>query len=92
MSRFEIKMLAAMTAVSVAILAAAGRFAPQMMPDTPGYLTIVGYPAMLAQPRAPLYGWLLAALDPGMTMRCPSSARTARSVPARQPAHWGGRE
>src|ERR1022692_323294 len=54
-----------MTALSVAILAFAGRFAPQLMPDPPGYLNIVGFPAMLAQPRAPLYGWLLAVLDLG---------------------------
>ena len=43
----------------------AGRFAPQALPDTPGYLRIVGFPAMLAEPRTPLYGWLVAALDLG---------------------------
>jgi hypothetical protein len=64
-SRFEIKILAAMTVLSVVILAAAGRFAPQVMPDTPSYLNLVGFPAMLAQPRAPLYGWLVAVLDLG---------------------------
>jgi len=58
-------MLAALTALSVAILAIAGRFVPRLMPDTPGYLDIAGFPAMLAQPRAPLYGWLVAALDLG---------------------------
>jgi hypothetical protein len=64
-SRSEIKILAAMTAVSVAILIAAGRFVPIALPDTPGYLHLVGYPAFLAEPRTPLYGWLVAALDLG---------------------------
>jgi hypothetical protein len=54
-----------MTALSVAVLAAAGRLAPQLTIDTSGYLPIVAFPAMLAQPRAPLYGWILAALDLG---------------------------
>jgi hypothetical protein len=54
-----------MTALSVAILAVIGHFAPRMLPDSPGYLKILGYPAMLAQPRPPLYGWLVAALDLG---------------------------
>ena len=61
-SRNEIKFLSGMTALSVAILAAAGRFVPQLLPDTPGYLRIVGFPAMLAEPRTPLYGWLVAKL------------------------------
>ena len=65
MARFEIRLLSAMSALCVAILAIAGRFAPQLTPDTPGYLDIVGFPAMLAQPRTPLYGWLLAVLDLG---------------------------
>jgi hypothetical protein len=64
-TRFEIKMLSAMTALSVVMMAAAGRFTPQATPDTLGYLDIVGFPAMLAQPRTPLYGWLVAALDFG---------------------------
>jgi len=63
--RTEIKILSVMTAVSVAILIAAGRFVPQMLPDTPGYLQIVGYPAMLGEPRPPFYGWIVAALDLG---------------------------
>ncbi len=65
MSRFEIRALAVLTALSIAVLAAAGRFAPQIMPDTPGYVAIVGLPDMLAQARPPLYGWLVAALDLG---------------------------
>ena len=56
-----------MTALSVAILAIIGHFAPRELPDTPGYLQIVGFPAMLAQPRTPLYGWLVAVLDLGGT-------------------------
>ena len=56
-----------MTALSVAILIVAGRFVPQALPDTPGYLQIAGFPAMLAAPRTPLYGWLVAALDLGGT-------------------------
>ena len=56
-----------MTALSVMILAVAGRFVPQLLPDTAGYLRIVGYPAMLAEQRTPLYGWLVAALDLGGT-------------------------
>jgi hypothetical protein len=66
-SRTEIRILAALTALSVAILALAGHFAPQLTPDTPHYLRIVGFPAMLAEPRAPLYGWLVAALALGGT-------------------------
>ena len=58
-------MLLGMTALSLVILAVAGRFAPQITPDTAGYLEIVGFPAMLAQPRTPLYGWLVAILDLG---------------------------
>ncbi len=54
-----------MTALSVAILAILGHLEPRLLPDTPGYLQIVGFPAMLAQPRTPLYGWLIAALDLG---------------------------
>lgn len=54
-----------MTAVSVAILVAAGRFVPQALPDTPGYLRLVGYPAFLGEPRPPLYGWIVVALDLG---------------------------
>jgi hypothetical protein len=64
-SRTETKILSGMTAASVAILIAAGRFTPQMMLDSPGYLKIVGYPAMLSEQRTPLYGWLVAALDLG---------------------------
>jgi hypothetical protein len=64
-SRNEIKILSVMTAVSVAILAVAGRFVPQVLPDTPGYLHLVGYPAFLGEPRTPLYGWLVTALDLG---------------------------
>ncbi len=65
LSRLEIKILSVLTALSVGILAATGRFAPQIMPDTRGYLDIVGFPEMLAQPRTPLYGWLVALLDLG---------------------------
>lgn len=65
MSRLETKILAALTALSVAILAVAGRFAPQVMPDTAGYLGIHGFPDMLMQQRPPLYGWIVAALDLG---------------------------
>jgi hypothetical protein len=64
-SRSEIKILSVMTAVGVAILAAAGRLVPQALPDTPGYLHLIGYPAFLAEPRTPLYGWLVAVLDLG---------------------------
>jgi hypothetical protein len=64
-SRIEIRILSGLTALSVAILIVAGRFVPQALPDTPGYLRIVGFPAMLAEPRTPLYGWLVAALDLG---------------------------
>jgi hypothetical protein len=63
--RSEIKFLSGMTTLSVAILALAGRFVPQLLPDTPGYLRMVGYPALLSEPRTPLYGWLVAALDLG---------------------------
>jgi hypothetical protein len=66
-SRIEIKILSGMTALSVAIMIVAGRFVPQAIPDTPLYLRIVGFPAMLAEPRTPLYGWLVAALDLGGT-------------------------
>src|SRR5262249_16577459 len=58
-------MMAAMTTLGVAALAAIGRFTPQMVPDTPGYLAILPFPDMLAAPRPPLYGWLVAALDLG---------------------------
>ena len=54
-----------MTALSVLILAAAGRLAPEITPDTDGYLQVLNSPALLAQPRAPFYGWLVAALDFG---------------------------
>ena len=64
-SRTEIKLMAGMTALSVAILALAGRFLPRVLPDTPNYLRIAGFPEMLAVPRTPLYGWLVAALDLG---------------------------
>ena len=67
MSRTEIKILSGLSTLSIAILALAGRFVPQALPDTPGYMKIVGFPAMLAEPRTPLYGWLVAALDLGGT-------------------------
>jgi hypothetical protein len=60
-------MVSGLTVLSVAILATLGHFAPRLLPDTPGYLQMVGFPAMLAQPRPPLYGWLVAALDLGGT-------------------------
>ena len=63
-----------MTALSVAILVIIGHFVPRMLPDTPGYLQIVGFPAMLAQPRTPLYGWLVAVLDVGGTSHLPVPA------------------
>ena len=63
MSRTENRTLAALTALSLVVLLAAGRFTPQVMPDTAGYLDLVGYPAMLAQQRPPLYGWLVVTLD-----------------------------
>jgi hypothetical protein len=66
-SRIEIKILSGITALSVAIMIVAGRFVPQPIPDTPLYLRIVGFPAMLAEPRTPLYGWLVAALALGGT-------------------------
>jgi hypothetical protein len=66
-SRIEIKVLTGLTALSVVVLTLTGRFAPTEMPDTPGYLNIFGFPEMLAQPRTPLYGWLVAALDLGGT-------------------------
>jgi hypothetical protein len=65
LSRVGYLTLSAMTALSVLILAAAGRFAPEMTPDTEGYLAIAEFPAMFAQPRAPFYGWLVAILDLG---------------------------
>ena len=55
--------MSGLTALSVVILALAGRFVPHPLPDTTGYLRITGFPDMLAQPRPPLYGWLVAALD-----------------------------
>jgi len=64
-SRVEIRILAGLTALSVIVLALAGRFAPTAVPDTRLYLHIVDFPAMLAEPRLPLYGWLVAALDLG---------------------------
>ncbi len=79
-SRNEIKILVVMTAVSVAMLVAAGRFVPQPLPDTPGYLRIVGYPALLGEPRTPLYGWLVVALD--------LAGRGHRAVPAFQIATY----
>ena len=60
-SRNEIRILSVMT-VSVAILIAAGRFMPQVLNETPGYLNLAGFPDMLSQPRTPLYGWLVAVL------------------------------
>lgn len=65
MSRIEIRILSGLTALSVTILIVAGRFLPQALPDTLGYLQIVGFPAMLGEPRTPLYGWLVAGLDLG---------------------------
>jgi hypothetical protein len=58
-------IFAGMTAVSVAVLAVTGRFTPELTPDTAGYLEIHAFPAVLAQPRTPLYGWLVALLDLG---------------------------
>jgi hypothetical protein len=66
-SRTEIRILAGLTALSVAVLALAGHFTPQPTADTPLYVRIVGFPAMLAEPRSPLYGWLVAALSFGGT-------------------------
>ena len=67
MSRTDIRILAGLTALSVVILALTGHFAPQPTADTPLYVRIVGFPAMLAEPRSPLYGWLVAALSLGGT-------------------------
>ncbi len=65
MSRFEIMTLSAMTALAVVVQAAGGHLAPHVMPDTASYLAVnaSGFPAILAQPRAPFYGWLVALLD-----------------------------
>jgi hypothetical protein len=62
-----LKVLPGMTALCVAVLIALGRFTPEIVPDTPGYLEILehGFPAVLALPRTPLYGWLVAVLDMG---------------------------
>jgi len=68
-SRVEIRILSALTALSVAVLALAGRFTPQLLPDTPLYLRVVGWPDMLSEPRSPLYGWLVATLDFGGSRR-----------------------
>lgn len=65
MSRREIVIMSGMTALSIAVLAALGRFAPQITNDTAWYLELHGFPAMLQHPRSPLYGWLVAALDLG---------------------------
>ena len=67
MSRTDIRVLAGLTALSVVVLALVGHFAPQPTADTPLYVRIVGFPAMLAEPRSPLYGWLAAALSLGGT-------------------------
>jgi hypothetical protein len=66
-SRTDIRILAGLTALSVVILALIGHFAPQPTADTPLYMRIVGFPAMLAEPRSPLYGWLVATLSLGGT-------------------------
>src|SRR5262249_6558906 len=79
-SRVEIRILAGLTVLTVAILALAGRFAPTAIADTPLYLRIVGFPDMLAEPRSPLYGWLVAALDLG--------GSSHRAVPAFQIAAY----
>jgi hypothetical protein len=63
MARRECLLLSAMMALSAVILAAAGRFAPEMTADTPGYLALPGFPALLEHPRSPLYGWLVAPLS-----------------------------
>jgi hypothetical protein len=63
MSRREYLILSALTALSVVILAAAGRFAPEMTADTSGYLDPVG--PLLEHPRPPLYRWLVAPLSGG---------------------------
>ena len=65
LSRVDYLILSAMTALSVLILAAAGRFAPEITPDTGGYLAALDFPNPLAHPRAPFYGWLIAVLDFG---------------------------
>jgi len=62
-ARNEYLLLSAMMALSAVILAAAGRFDPQMTADTPGYLDLPGFPALLEHPRPPLYGWLVAPLS-----------------------------
>ena len=73
-SRNEIKILSVMTTVSVAILIAAGRFMPQVLNDTPGYLNLAGFPDMLSQPRTPLYGWLVAVLPATSKSKGPQAA------------------
>ena len=63
MARREYLFLSAMMALSAVILAAAGRFDPEMTGDTSGYLELPDFAALLEHPRSPLYGWLVAPLS-----------------------------
>ena len=65
MSRREIMWLLALTAVSLIVLALTGGFAPDIVPDTAGYLDIGSFSDALAQPRVPFYGPLIEVLDEG---------------------------
>jgi hypothetical protein len=65
MSRREIMWRLALTVVSLIVLALAGGFAPDIVPDTAGYLDVGSFPDALAKPRLPFYGPLIAALDDG---------------------------
>ncbi len=74
--------LAGATLLSVALLALLGRFAPEITPDTEGYLALAPWPAVLDGIRTPFYGWslgLLAGADPSHAL-----------VPALQAAAWFG--
>lgn len=80
MKKNEIKWLAMLTLASLALLSAIGGLRPEITPDTSGYFDLGTFPGNLAQPRLPLYAWLVEPLDFG--------GRTFTFVPAAQTAFY----
>lgn len=74
--------MAVATLASLALLAVLGRFAPEITPDTEGYLALAPWPTVLDGIRTPFYGWAVLAVSGGDP--------TFAIVPALQIAAWIG--
>ena len=74
--------LAGATLLSLALVVLFGRLAPDITPDTEGYVALAAWPAVLEGMRTPFYGWTVAPFA--------GSEPAFALVPALQAAAWTG--